>query len=123
MPCAARRRVAREGPRDPGDNPKRLAGGEGHGRRTQGGDGHGGALGEPFHALYPAAVIALISALLTLIVVHGREILKGWAGKGPQRRRAWITKQSVLWPVDVEEDLTGQSLPILVVGQVCGSRR
>jgi len=29
------------------------------------------------------AVIALISALLTLIVIHGQEILKGWAGKGP----------------------------------------
>jgi hypothetical protein len=29
------------------------------------------------------AVIALISALLTLIVIHGREILKGWVGKGP----------------------------------------
>jgi hypothetical protein len=28
-------------------------------------------------------VIALISALLTLIVIHGQEILKGWAGKGP----------------------------------------
>ena len=27
-------------------------------------------------------VIALISALLTLIVIHGQEILKGWAGKG-----------------------------------------
>ena len=29
------------------------------------------------------ALIALISALLTLIVIHGQEILKGWAGKGP----------------------------------------
>lgn len=29
------------------------------------------------------AVIALISALLTLIVIHGQEILKGWVGKGP----------------------------------------
>jgi hypothetical protein len=29
------------------------------------------------------AVITLISALLTLIVIHGQEILKGWAGKGP----------------------------------------
>ena len=29
------------------------------------------------------AVIALMSALLTLIVIHGQEILKGWAGKGP----------------------------------------
>ena len=29
------------------------------------------------------AVIALVSALLTLIVIHGQEILKGWAGKGP----------------------------------------
>ena len=29
------------------------------------------------------AVIALLSALLTLIVIHGQEILKGWAGKGP----------------------------------------
>src|ERR1035437_9754469 len=29
------------------------------------------------------AVIALISALLTLIVIHGQEILKGWARKGP----------------------------------------
>ena len=29
------------------------------------------------------AVIALISALLTLIVIHGQEILKGRAGKGP----------------------------------------
>ena len=29
------------------------------------------------------AVIALISALLTLIVIHGQEILKGWAGKVP----------------------------------------
>jgi hypothetical protein len=29
------------------------------------------------------AVIALISALLTLVVIHGQEILKGWAGKGP----------------------------------------
>jgi hypothetical protein len=47
------------------------------------GDGHGGALGEPFHALYPAAVIALISALLTLIVVHGQEMLKIGAGKAP----------------------------------------
>ena len=28
------------------------------------------------------ALIALISALLTLIVIHGLEILKGWAGKG-----------------------------------------
>ena len=28
------------------------------------------------------AVIALISALLTLIVIHGQEILKSWAGKG-----------------------------------------
>ena len=28
------------------------------------------------------ALIALISALLTLIVVHGQEILKSWAGKG-----------------------------------------
>ena len=28
-------------------------------------------------------VMALISALLTLIVIHGQEILKGWAGKGP----------------------------------------
>ena len=27
-------------------------------------------------------LIALISALLTLIVIHGLEILKGWAGKG-----------------------------------------
>ena len=29
------------------------------------------------------AVIALISAILTLIVIHGQEILKGWVGKGP----------------------------------------
>jgi hypothetical protein len=29
------------------------------------------------------AVIALVSALLTAIIIHGREILKGWAGKGP----------------------------------------
>ena len=29
------------------------------------------------------ALIALISALLTLIVIHGQEIFKGWAGKGP----------------------------------------
>ena len=29
------------------------------------------------------AVIALISALLTLIVIHGQEILKAWARKGP----------------------------------------
>ena len=29
------------------------------------------------------AVIALISALLTLIMIHGQEILKGLAGKGP----------------------------------------
>ena len=29
------------------------------------------------------AVIALISALLTLLVIHGQEILKGWVGKGP----------------------------------------
>ena len=29
------------------------------------------------------ALIALISAVLTLIVIHGQEILKGWAGKGP----------------------------------------
>jgi len=29
------------------------------------------------------ALIALISALLTLIVIHGQEILKGWAGKVP----------------------------------------
>ena len=29
------------------------------------------------------ALIALISALLTLVVIHGQEILKGWAGKGP----------------------------------------
>ena len=28
------------------------------------------------------ALIALISALLTLIVIHGQEILKSWAGKG-----------------------------------------
>src|ERR1035437_327237 len=36
-------------------------------------------------------VIALISALLTLIVIHGQEILKGWAGKGQiGRARAWI---------------------------------
>ena len=40
-------------------------------------------MGEPFHALYPAAVIALISALLTLIVVHGQEMLKIGAGKAP----------------------------------------
>ena len=37
------------------------------------------------------AVVALISALLTLIVIHGQEILKGWAGKGPvAAARAWI---------------------------------
>ena len=29
------------------------------------------------------AVIALVSAILTLIVIHGQEILNGWAGKGP----------------------------------------
>jgi hypothetical protein len=29
------------------------------------------------------AVIAPISALLTLIITHGQDILKGWAGKGP----------------------------------------
>ena len=29
------------------------------------------------------ALIALISALLTLVVIHGQEILKGLAGKGP----------------------------------------
>ena len=29
------------------------------------------------------AVIALISALLTLIVIHGQAILKGWARQGP----------------------------------------
>ena len=39
---------------DPGGNPKRLAGGELHGRRTQGGGGHGAALGEPLHAFCPA---------------------------------------------------------------------
>jgi hypothetical protein len=29
------------------------------------------------------ALIALVSALFTLIVIHGQEILKSWAGKGP----------------------------------------
>jgi hypothetical protein len=29
------------------------------------------------------AVIALVSALLTAIIIHGREIVKGWVGKGP----------------------------------------
>ena len=51
---SAHRGTARGGPRDSGGDPKRLAGREGHGRRTQGGGGDGGAVGEPFHALYPA---------------------------------------------------------------------
>ena len=29
------------------------------------------------------AVVAMVSALLTLLVIHGQEILKGWVGKGP----------------------------------------
>jgi hypothetical protein len=47
------------------------------------------------------AVIALVSALLTLIVIHGQEILKGWAGEGTvATARAWISPEGVLRPVD-----------------------
>src|ERR1039458_4490749 len=47
---SARRCAARGGSRNSSGDPKRLAGGEGRGRRTQGGGGGGDALGGPLNA-------------------------------------------------------------------------
>ena len=97
---------------DPGGNPKRLAGGELHGRRTQGGGGHGAALGEPLHAFCPARGDCADLGAFDADRDPWAGDLEGLGGEGTvATARAWISPEGVLRPVDVNGPSQGGGFP------------
>src|ERR1035437_5478875 len=109
---SADRSALRGGPRHSVGNSEGFAGGEGHGRRTQSGGGHGAAVGEPFHALYPARADRPDIGTFDASRDPWAGDLEGLGREGTvATARAWIWAESVLRPVDVEEDIPGANRP------------